>query len=72
MLDIKIFNLKNKYKLNKREVDVINLIVQENSTSKIASILGLKSNTISTIKKSIFLKLQVNSTIGLYKLIMES
>jgi len=71
MLDIKIFNLKNKYKLNKREVDVINLIVQENSTSKIASILGLKSNTISTIKKSIFLKLQVNSTIGLYKLIME-
>jgi DNA-binding CsgD family transcriptional regulator len=72
MLDIKIFNLKNKYKLNKREVDVINLIVQENSTSKIASILGLKSNTISTIKKSLFLKLQVNSTIGLYKLIMES
>jgi DNA-binding CsgD family transcriptional regulator len=72
MLDLKIFNLKNKYKLNKREVDVINLIVQENSTSKIASILGLKSNTISTIKKSIFLKLQVNSTIGLYKLIMES
>jgi DNA-binding CsgD family transcriptional regulator len=72
MLDLKIQNLKNKYKLNKREVDVITLIIKENSTSKIASLLGLKSNTISTIKKSIFLKLQVDSNIGLYKLVMES
>jgi DNA-binding CsgD family transcriptional regulator len=59
-------------KLNKREVEVMNLIIQEETTSNIATILGLKSNTISTIKKSIFLKLRVNSTIGLYKLIKES
>ena len=70
MLSTKILHLKNKYKLNKREIDVINLIVEENSTTRIAEILGLKSNTISTIKKSIFLKMQINSTIGLYKLIL--
>ena len=70
MLDTKILYLKNKYKLNKREIDVINLIIEENSTTRIAEILGLKSNTISTIKKSIFLKMQINSTIGLYKLIL--
>lgn len=65
-------NLHIKNRLTKREVEVITLIIEEKTTTNIASILGLKSNTISTIKKSIFLKLQVDSNIGLYKLVMES
>ncbi len=71
-MDTIIRNLQSMNKLNNREVEVMNLIIQEKSTSSIATILGLKQNTISTIKKSIFLKLRVNSTIGLYKLIKES
>jgi DNA-binding CsgD family transcriptional regulator len=70
--DIKIINEQNKYNLNKREIEVINLILQEYSTTRIAKTLGLKSNTISTFKKNIFLKVRVKSTIGLYKLIMKS
>ena len=71
-VDIKIINEQNNYNLNRREIEVINLILQEYSTTRIAKNLGLKSNTISTFKKSIFLKLRVKSTIGLYKLILKS
>ena len=71
-VDIKIINEQNNYNLNRREIEVINLILQEYSTTRIAKTLGLKSNTISTFKKSIFLKLRVKSTIGLYKLILKS
>jgi DNA-binding CsgD family transcriptional regulator len=71
--DIKIINEQNKYNFNKREIEVINLILQEYSTTRIAKTLGLNSNTISTFKKNIFfLKARVKSTIGLYKLIMKS
>lgn len=72
MLDKLNNNLHIKNRLTKREVEVINLIIEEETTTNIASILGLKQNTISTIKKSIFLKLGVNTNIGLYKLVKES
>jgi DNA-binding CsgD family transcriptional regulator len=52
--DIKIINEQNKYNLNKREIEVINLILQEYSTTRIAKTLCLKSNTISTFKKIYF------------------
>jgi DNA-binding CsgD family transcriptional regulator len=52
--DIKIINEQNKYNFNKREIEVINLILQEYSTTRIAKTLGLKSNTISTFKKIYF------------------
>ena len=54
-------------KLSPREREVAFHIVEGNSTNSIAQILAIKPNTVSTIKKSIFTKLCVDSEVGLYK-----
>ena len=56
------------YVLSKREFEVLSLILDGKRTIEIALVLGMKSNTVSTYKKNIFLKLRVNSSIELYKL----
>jgi len=61
-------NIMNKLSL--REKDVAICIMEGLRTSLIAEKLGLKSNTISTIKNRIFIKLGVDSEIGLYKILM--
>jgi len=53
-------------KLARREKEVYNLIVNGLRNSEISKSLGLKSNTISTIKKNIMIKLQVKNLIELY------
>jgi DNA-binding CsgD family transcriptional regulator len=60
----------NINKLSPREREVAMLILGGVATTIIADKLGVKSNTISTLKKKIFLKLNVDSEVGLYKLLM--
>ncbi len=62
--------LNNMNKLSPREKDVAICIMEGLSTSLIAEKLGLKSNTISTTKNRIFIKLGVDSEVGLYKILM--
>jgi hypothetical protein len=58
-------------KLSKRELQVAHLIVEGKTTSFIAMNLGIKSNTVSTIKKRAYTKLNVTTVIDLYKLIAQ-
>jgi DNA-binding CsgD family transcriptional regulator len=62
------FNIMNK--LSPREKEVAIHIMEGLSTNLIAKKLGLKSNTISTTKNRIFIKLGVDSIVGLYKVLM--
>lgn len=54
-------------KLSKRENEVCNLLLTGNCTNKIAELLNIKCNTVSTIKKSIFFKTKTNNLIELYE-----
>jgi DNA-binding CsgD family transcriptional regulator len=58
-------------KLSKREIEISILISEGYSTKLIALKLGIKSNTVSTIKRNIFFKLGINSDIALYKAMKE-
>lgn len=60
----------NINKLSPREREVAMLILGGVATTIIADKLGVKTNTISTLKKKIFLKLNVDSEVGLYRLLM--
>ncbi len=53
-------------KLSKQENAVMNLLIQGASTREIAASLRLKDNTVSTYKKRIFQKMQVNDSLELY------
>ena len=59
-------------KLSKREQEVVKYLISGCRTNDIANILGLKSNTISTVKRNIFFKLKVNSLIELYDLFLQT
>lgn len=63
--------VKNIYKLSQRESEVVSLIIEGLSTSSIALKLGIKINTVSTIKKRIFLKVGLNTVVDLYKLLQD-
>jgi DNA-binding CsgD family transcriptional regulator len=63
------FTTKLNQKLSPREKEVAFHIVEGTSTNSIAQILAIKPNTVSTIKKSIFTKLAVDSEVGLYKVL---
>lgn len=54
-------------KLSPREKEVALHIANGVSTSTIAKTLGIKCNTVSTLKKKIYNKLDVDSSVGLYK-----
>ena len=58
-------------KLTKREIEISILISEGYTTKAIALKLGIKSNTVSTFKKLIFLKLGIHSEIALYKALKE-
>jgi DNA-binding CsgD family transcriptional regulator len=59
-----IINIK---KLSPREKEVALHIANGVSTTTIAKTLGIKCNTVSTLKKKIYNKLGVDSSVGLYK-----
>lgn len=57
--------------LTKREKEVLNLMLQGTQIKDISASLDLKSNTISTFKKSILFKVGVRNNIELFKLAQE-
>ena len=59
-----IINIK---KLSPREKEVALHIANGVSTTTIAKTLGVKCNTVSTLKKKISNKLGVDSSVALYK-----
>jgi DNA-binding CsgD family transcriptional regulator len=62
-------SLININKLSPREKEVAIHIADGLSTGIIAQRLGIKSNTVSTLKKNIYDKLGIDSVVGLYKLL---
>jgi two-component system uhpT operon response regulator UhpA len=64
--------LSNPFKvLSKREREVLDLILKGTQIKDISAQLELKSNTISTFKKSILAKTGVSNNIELFKLAQE-
>ena len=61
----------NKYKLSKRELEVVNLIVGGLTNVRIADKLFLSTFTIDTHRKNILQKLEVKNTAELVKLAFE-
>ena len=57
--------------LSKREKEVLDLMLQGAQVKDISASLELKSNTISTFKKSILAKTGVKNNIELFKLALE-
>lgn len=53
--------------LTSREIDVIKLIAQENSSTQIADKLFISLNTVETHRKNLFKKLNVKNSLGLIK-----
>ena len=58
--------------LSPREKEVASLIISGATTNEIAKKLVLKPNTVSTFKKKIFAKFQVESDVDLYKVLKEN
>jgi DNA-binding CsgD family transcriptional regulator len=56
-------------KLSPREKEVAFYLAEGLSPKDISMKIGIKSNTVSTFKKKIFLKLKVNTLVGLYSLL---
>lgn len=50
--------IANKYQLTKREMEILRLIKQENTTEKIAKVLNLSFYTVETHRKNINVKLK--------------
>jgi len=61
--------LININKLSPREKEVALHIANGVSTTIIAKTLGIKCNTVSTLKKKIYNKLGVDSSVALYKVL---
>ena len=59
------------YKLSSREKEVVSLLVKGMKIKDIASTLNIKSNTVSTIKKNIYYKLQVRNFVDLLKIALQ-
>ena len=64
--------LNNMNKLSPREKEVALYIAKGISTNDIAKKLGIKSNTVSTFRKKIFVKLSISSNVELFKLFLNN
>ena len=58
-------------KLTKREKEIINLIVNEHTTSEIAEQLFISEKTVETHRKNLLQKLNVRNTAGLVRIALE-
>ena len=65
------FSIKKFSVLSDRESEIAMLILDGKKTNDIANKLNVKSNTVSTLKKRIFEKVGVESSIQLYKLALK-
>jgi len=64
--------LNNMDKLSPREKEVAVHIANGISTNDIAKKLGIKSNTVSTFRKKIFIKLSIKSNVEIYKIFLKN
>ena len=60
--------INTKTTLSKREQKILQLLLKGKSTQNIGTELGIKSNTVSTLKNRIFEKLQVSNLVDLMQL----
>lgn len=60
-------SFRDKYRLSRREVQIVSMIKDGNTNKEIAEMLGLSTSTIETHRKNIHQKLGVNSRIELVK-----
>ena len=58
--------------LSARELEIINLIIQEHNNQAIADHLGISKRTVETHRKNIFKKTKVKSIVGLVILAMKN
>jgi len=58
-------------KLGQRETQIFEMLSEGKKTSQIAEELSLKPNTISTIKKVIYRKLKLSSSLEFYKFVFD-
>ncbi len=65
-------SLNNMNKLSPREKEVALYIANGISTNDIAKKLGIKSNTVSTFRKKIFVKLSISSNVEIFKLFLNN
>ena len=63
---------KKHHRLSRREFQVLNLLAEGNSPTKIAELLGLSIKTISTYKRHILNKLEINSTTELIRYCLQN
>lgn len=61
------FLLEQQHGLTEREIDVLKLIVQENTTSEIAVKLFISVHTVETHRKNLIKKVKVKNIAGLVK-----
>ncbi|WP_341226029.1 response regulator transcription factor [uncultured Arcticibacterium sp.] len=64
-------SLEKRYKLSGREMEIITLITDANTTKSIADQLGLSFHTIEAHRKNIYKKLRINKVTELIKLTSE-
>lgn len=63
--------IKNRHpieKLSQREMQIFNLLAEGNGNLEISNFLGIKLTTISTYKRRIFEKLEIDSLFGLMQI----
>ena len=58
-------NFSSKYKLTKREKEIIKNILDQKSNSEIGDTLSISKRTVETHRKNIMLKLGVKNSIGI-------
>lgn len=61
-----------KYRLSKRELEIVKLISEELTTSEIAEKLFISDSTVETHRRNILSKLNVRNTAGLIKLVIQN
>jgi DNA-binding NarL/FixJ family response regulator len=65
-------NANNLSKLGQRETQIFEMLSEGKKTSQIAEELSLKPNTVSTIKKVIYRKLKVTTSLDFFKFVLEN
>ena len=66
------FLLEQQQGLTEREIDVLKLIVQENTTSEIAEKLFISVHTVETHRKNLIKKVKVKNVAGLVKYALQN
>lgn len=61
---------KQNFNITKRETEILHLIFDGNKNKEIAEILNIAERTVEFHKQNIYIKLEVNNTVDLYKTVV--